>query len=355
MFAQIIGIKNIMANIKDVAELADVSITTVSHVINQTRYVSDELTERVKKAMEELDYHPNSLARGLRSGKTKTIGLVIPDISNQFFAEISRKIEDKGFEHGYSVILCNTDDDPQKEKSYIDVLIDKKVEGIIFISAGAESNNLEKTIEFNIPIVVVDRDIKEINSDIVLVDNSIGGFEATRYLIGLGHRRIACIAGPSPITPSAQRIAGYKRALQEAGIPVDTSLIIPGDFRYESGDKAMRELLSLPQPPTAVFACNDMMALGAIQAVNNQGMKIPDDISVIGFDNIPFSQTVYPTLTTIAQPLLEMADLAIDLLIDKIKILRQRNRVSGEKLGYKRIVLETKLIKRNSCRAIWKN
>lgn len=341
-----------MANINDVAERANVSITTVSHVINQTRYVSDDLTERVRKAMEELDYHPNSLARGLRSGKTKTIGLVIPDISNQFFAEISRKIEDKGYENGYSVILCNTDDDPYKEKNYIDVLLAKKVEGIIFISAGVESNYLEKTIEFNIPIVVVDRDIKENDYDIVLVDNSVGGFDATRYLIELGHRRIACIAGPSPITPSAQRVAGYKQALQEAGIQIDTNLIIPGDFHYESGDRAMRALLALPQPPTAVFACNDMMALGAFQAVNNQGMKIPEDISVIGFDNIPFSQTVYPTLTTMAQPIHEMADLVVDLLVDKIKFHRQRVRTNERELNYKRIVLETKLIKRNSCRAI---
>ncbi len=344
-----------MANIKDVAKRANVSITTVSHIINQTRYVSDELTDRVKKAMEELDYHPNSLARGLRSGKTKTIGLVIPDISNQFFAEISRKIEDNGFEYGYSVILCNTDDDSQKEKSYIDVLLAKKVEGIIFISSGAESNNLEKTMDFSIPIVVVDRDIKENNYDVVLVDNSIGGFEATRYLIELGHRRIGCIGGPSPITPSAQRVAGYKRALQEAGIPVDTDLIIFGDFRYESGNKAMCALLSLPQPPTAVFASNDMMALGAIQAVNDKGMKIPDDISVIGFDNIPFSQTISPTLTTMAQPIHEMANLVVDLLIDKIKLQRQRSRAEEQKPAYKRIVLETKLIKRNSCREIGNN
>jgi len=344
-----------MTNIKDVAKRANVSITTVSHIINQTRYVSDELTERVNKAMEELDYHPNSLARGLRSGKTKTIGLVIPDISNQFFAEISRKIEDKGFEHGYSVILCNTDDNPQKEKTYIDVLIAKKVEGIIFISTVVESNNLQKTLEFNIPIIVVDRDIKDINSDIVLVDNNVGGYEATRYLIQLGHRRIACIEGPSPITPSSQRVGGYRKALQEARIPVDEDLIIAGDFRYESGNKAMRYLLNLSQPPTAVFACNDMMALGAIQAVNDHGLRIPDDISVIGFDNIPFSQTVYPTLTTMAQPIYEMAGLAVDLLIDRIKLQRQRNRGEVQKPGFKRIILETKLVKRNSCREIGKN
>jgi LacI family transcriptional regulator len=352
MIAQTIAQKKKMTNIKDVAERARVSITTVSHVINKTRYVSDELLSRVNKAMEELNYHPNSLARGLRSGKTRTIGLVIPDISNQYFAEISRKIEDKGFEHGYSVILCNTDDDKTKEKNYIDVLIAKQVDGILFISAGEDSENLGKTIEFDIPIVVFDRDIKEINSDIVLVDNSAGGYKATKYLIELGHRRIACIAGPSPINPSAQRILGYKRALSEAGLMNEENLIVQGDYRYPTGEKAMRELLSLPQPPTAVFACNDMMAMGAMHAVNNAGKRIPDDISVIGFDNIPFSQTVYPTLTTIEQPIIEIAELVIDLLIDKIKLQEQRVTVNKEKPYFKRIVLETKLIKRDSCRAI---
>lgn len=341
-----------MANIKDVAKRANVSITTVSHIINKTRYVSDELTERVNKAMEELDYQPNSLARGLRSGKTKIIGLVIPDISNQFFAEISRKIEDRGFEIGYSVILCNTDDDPNKEKIYIDVLTGKKVEGIIFISTIVESNNLEKTIESNIPIVVVDRDIKDIDSDLILVDNSIGGYKATKYLLELGHKRIACIAGPSRITPSAQRVGGYKKALEEAKIPFDADLVVDGDFRYESGNKAMRKLLALPEPPTAVFACNDMMALGAFQAINDSGLKIPDDISVVGFDNVPFSQAVYPTLTTMAQPIYEMADAIVDMLIERIRIQRQRMRPDEQVPEYKHIVFETKLIERDSCKRI---
>ncbi len=341
-----------MANIKDVAKRANVSITTVSHIINKTRYVSDELTERVNKAMEELDYHPNSLARGLRSGKTKTIGLVIPDISNQFFAEISRKIEDRGFENGYSVILCNTNDSPQKEKTYIDVLLAKKVEGIIFISTIVESNNIDKVMEFNIPTVVVDRIIKDIKSDTVLVNNSKGGYTATKYLLDLGHRRIGCIEGPSPITPSAQRVEGYRQALQEEGIKIDPDLIVTGDFRYESGNKAMRELLALPNPPTAVFACNDMMALGAIQAINDSGMNIPNDISVIGFDNIPFSETIYPTLTTMAQPIYEIANLIVDLLISRIKLHQQRIRTSEQTPEYRHVVFETKLIERDSCKRI---
>jgi LacI family transcriptional regulator len=341
-----------MANIKDVAIKAGVSITTVSHVINKTRFVSDDLTNRVHKAMDDLKFFPNSLARGLRSGRTKTIGLVVPDISNQFFAEISRKIEDKGFEYGYSVILCNTDDDRKKEKNYIEVLTAKQVDGILFISAGDSSNNLDKPININTPIVVVDREINEINADIVFVDNNNGGYKATKYLIELGHRHIGCISGPSQTTPSAQRLSGYKRALQEAKLNIDENIIRQGDYRYPSGEKAMRELLMVAHPPTAVFICNDMMAIGAFQAVYQLGLKIPDDISIIGFDNIPISQAIYPSLTTIEQPIIEMAELVVNLLIEKIKLRNNRSNLMNGNIYNKRIVLETKLIKRDSCKVV---
>ena len=341
-----------MVNIKDVAEHAGVSITTVSHVINQTRFVSDELIERVNRAMAALDYHPNSLARSLRSGRTKTIGLIIPDISNQFFAEVSRKIEDKGFEYGYSVILCNTDDNNTKEKSYIDVLVAKQVDGIVFISAGEVSDNLMKPFNANVPIVIADRDVKEIQSDIVLVDNYVGGYEATQYLVGLGHQRIGCITGPSPVTPSAQRLQGFKDAMDESGLQIDPSLIVAGDFRYQSGETAMQLLLGNPQPPTAVFVFNDMMALGAIRAVYNKGLKVPEDLSLIGFDDIPLSRAIYPTLTTMAQPIMEMANLVVDLLVEKIRLREAHARIKGEKPEYQRIVMNAKLIERESCRAI---
>jgi|LDZU01.1.fsa_nt_gi LacI family transcriptional regulator len=339
-----------MATINDVAEKAGVSITTVSHVINETRYVSDELTERVYEAMRELNYRPNTLARSLRSGRTKTIGLVIPDISNLFFAEISRKIEDKGFDYEYSVILCNTDDNSKKEESYINVLLEKQVDGIIFISAGEAESNLKKPKDFGIPTVIADRDIHDAKSDVVLVDNLKGGYDATKYLISHNHKRIGCISGPSPVTPSAQRLEGYKMALIEAGYQIDESLILTGDFRYEGGEMAMRKFLDLPSPPTAVFACNDMMALGAIRAVKDRGLMIPEDISLIGFDNIPISKSVYPALTTFAQPIKEMADLIVDLLVTRIA-QKKKNRGSDNEIDeYKKIVLEAKLIERGTCK-----
>jgi len=341
-----------MTTIRDVAEKAGVSITTVSHVINDTRYVSDELTERVYAAMRELNYRPNTLARSLRSGHTKTIGLVIPDISNMFFAEISRKIEDKGFEFDYSVILCNTDDNSAKEGAYINVLIEKQVDGIIFISAGDDPQNQVKPMNFGIPIIIADRDIEGSNSDVVLVDNYQGGYDAVSYLISLGHKRIACISGPSPVTPSAQRLKGYYQALEDVGISIENYYIEAGDFRYESGETAMRELLKIGNPPTAVFACNDMMALGAMRAVYNHGMNIPGDISIIGFDNIPISKSVYPALTTVAQPIKEMADMIVEILLERMNQQRQRRRTDEEFSPFRRYVLQTELIERGTCKSL---
>lgn len=344
--------KSHMATINDVAEKAGVSITTVSHVINETRYVSEELTERVYQAMRELNYRPNTLARSLRSGRTKTIGLLIPDISNLFFAEISRRIEDKGFEHEYSVILCNTDDNSKKEELYINVLLEKQVDGIIFISAGEVEKNLKKPQDFGIPTVIADRDIQDAKSDVVLLDNLKGGYDATRYLISLNHKRIGCISGPSPVTPSAQRVEGYKKALKEAGIEVDGSLIQTGDFRYEGGEVAMRNFLDLASPPTAVFACNDMMALGAMRAIKDRGLLIPDDVSLVGFDNIPISRSVFPDLTTFAQPIKEMADVIVDLLVNRISQKKKHKTDEQEMEEYKRIVLEATIIERGTCKVL---
>ena len=344
-----------MANIKDVAEKAGVSITSVSHVINETRYVSDDLKTRVLSAMEALNYRPNTLARSLRSGRSRTIGLVIPDISNLFFAEISRKIEDKGFEYGYSVILCNTDDDLEKEKRYIDVLLEKQVDGIIFISAGEAKENILKQMEMDIPIVVADRDIPNLTSDVVLIDNHEGGYEATNYLIFLNHKRIACITGPSLVTPSALRVEGYKHALKDAGIPINESLICQGDFRYESGENCMQNLLNNPEPITAVFVCNDMMALGAFRAIHEYGMKIPENISVVGFDNIPLSQTAYPALTTMAQPIAEMANISVDLLVERIQFKQKLKRNHEGELDFKRLVLKANLVERESCSVLSSN
>jgi LacI family transcriptional regulator len=338
-----------MSTIKDVARQAGVSITTVSHVINETRFVSEKLTQKVYDAMSDLNYRPNIIARSLRSGRTKTIGLVIPDISNPYFADFSRRIEDKGYEYGYNVILCNTDENLAKEERYVDGLISKQVDGLIFFSSGVNKSFKDNPNKGDIPIVVTDRESEGIASDVVLIDNYQGGYEATSYLISIGHRRIACISGPSMVRPSAQRVDGYLKALDEAGIPFDDALLRMGDFRYYGGEEQMKIIMKLPEPPTAVFACNDMMALGAIRTIREAGCSVPDDYSIVGFDNTPLSKYVSPQLTTISQPVKEMADLAVELLIEKIKIREDQKHKKELLPEYKRIVLDTELVIRESC------
>ncbi len=336
-----------MTTINDVAKKAGVSITTVSYVITGKRFVSDELKERVNRAMKEVGYRPNNLARSLRLGRTDTIGLVIPDSSNLYFAEISRHIEDIGFDNQFTVFLCNSDDNPIKQSKYLDVLIAKQVDGIVFISAFNDKSDLEQLVEANIPFVIVDRDEKNSSADIVLVDNFAGGKMAVNELIRLGHRRIACITGPSMVNPSADRYLGYREAVEENGLPFLPEYVVSGDFRHKGGENAMNALLHLPEPPSAVFVCNDMMAIGAIQAINKFGLKVPEDISVIGFDNIPIAEAISPALTTIAQPISQITQNAMELLF---------RRMEGDTRDFpSRITLVPELIVRDSCTTYTRN
>jgi len=265
---------------------------------------------------------------------------MIPDSSNLFFAEISRNIEDIGFENGYAVILCNSDNKLFKQHKYLETLISKQVDGIVFISVKNDPIDHQKLLDSDIPMVVVDRDEADLKTDIVLVDNFKGGYIATNHLISLGHKDIACITGPSDTSPSADRVYGYKKALNELGIEPKEDYIRVGNFGFESGEILMEELLELDNPPTAVFVCNDMMAIGAIRTVKNFGLNVPDDISIIGFDNIPISEAISPMLTTISQPIEVIAATAMKSLFSRIK--------NDDKQNYKRVVLEPELLIRES-------
>lgn len=309
-----------MATIKDVAQQANVSIATVSHVINGTRYVSEELQERVRAAMNELGYRPNRLARGLRMGQTKIIGLIVPDNSNPFFAETAHIIEDVGYAHGYSVILCNSDYNAEKEETYVDILLDKQVDGIILIPSrdAREPHAPQQFRNGRTPFVIVGRDISGSHAETVTIDYQLGGYLATKHLIDLGHRRIACITGPQPLASVGQRLPGYYQALEEAGVTADPALIVPGDFRTQGGEAAMTRLLALDKRPTAVFAFNDFMAIGAIKAVRQQGLRIPADISIVGYDDISFAALIDPPLTTVAQSLRAISQTAVTMLLRQI-------------------------------------
>ena len=307
-----------MATIREVAENAGVSYATVSHVINNTRFVSQETRERVQAAMTALNYRPNALARSLRQGKTNTIGLVLPDSANPFFAEISRGIEDEAFKQGYSVFLCNTELDTERELFYVDVLSKKQVDGIIFVAAGDQADLLDFLLRQNMPVVMIDRDLPNVEVDAVLTDHQLGGLLATRHLIELGHKRIACIAGPSSITPSAERIIGYRKALEEAGLAYDEILLLRGDYHAQSGMDITHSILRMNPRPTAIFALNDLMALGALRAASEAGYAVPRDLAVVGYDDLEIARFTNPPLTTIAQPKKEIGAQAIHLLVDRI-------------------------------------
>ena len=327
----------------DVARLAGVSRATVSYVINNRTdgnvRISEETRRRVLDAVEELGYQPNRLARSLRRGHTHIIGMIVPDSTNPFFAEVARGVEDTSFEQGYSVILCNSDGNLDKEVFYTNVLAERRVDGILFVAAGISTEQIRDLQARRMPVVVVDREIPDVAVDSVLTDNARGGELATRYLMDLGHRCIGCIAGPSDVTPSAERVTGYRQALDESGIPVDEALIVKGDFQYESGYQAAHQLLAVDDPPTAIFACNDLMAVGAISAAVEVGRRVPADLSVIGFDDVGLASFANPPLTTVVQPKYEMGVIAATMLLE---------RMHEPEIPPRRRMLDTSLLVRRS-------
>jgi LacI family transcriptional regulator len=330
----------IMVTIREVAKAAGVSSTTVSHVINGTRFVSEGVRARVLGAMSALGYQHNVLARSLRRGETHTLGLILPDSANPFFAKVGRSIEAAAFDLAYSVVLCNSEGNLDREQHYTEVLTGKQVDGIIFVAAGDHTKSLSVLLGRGVPFVVIDRDLPDAKVDAVLADNRQGGYLATRHLLGLGHRRIACISGPSNVTPSAERVTGYRQALAEADLPVQESLILRGDFHLESGWRAASELLRRPAPPSAVFACNDLMAIGVMRAAAELARRIPEDLAVVGFDDIELSAYAVPPLTTVVQPTSDMGRRAVQLLMD---------RIGDPGLPHRREIFPTTLTVRASC------
>jgi LacI family transcriptional regulator len=330
-----------MPTIREVAEKAGVSYTTVSHVINNTRYVSENVRERVLAAMKDLGYRPNALARSLRRGETKTIGLILPDSANPFFAEVGRVIENAAFRSGYNVILCNTEGDINKERVYTEVLQNKQVDGIVFVAAGDQPDALQEIAEGNLPVVVIDRDSGQLELDTVITDNLTGGAQAAHCLSRLIDPQVACITGPSNLTPSAQRVIGFQQALSDLNINIREDWIVRGDFHPDSGYKAAYQLLQLTHRPNAIFSCNDMMAIGVLRAAAELGLCIPDDLQVVGFDDIELASYTHPPLSTVAQPKKEIGETSVRLLLE---------RINNNNLPARREILPTKLILRKTTR-----
>jgi len=327
--------------IKDIAKKADVSVATVSYVINNTRPVSPELTARILHAIEELGYSPNAVARSLRQKRTKMIGLIVPDSTNPFFAEIAKGVEDAGYEAGYSVILCNSNAEFERELVYLNLLQSKRVEGIIFIATTTHVEQICPIVKSSIPVVIFYRDIRGLDVDTFRINNFEAGYRGTRYLIELGHQEIACIQPLSPETPSGERVAGYQRAMEESGLTWRETLMPRGDNRLSGGKRAAEDLLRSGLPFTAIFSSNDTMAIGAMRTLREAGLRIPEDISILGVDDIILASYSDPPLTTVAQPKYEAGTQAVRFLIDRIEGNYQQ--------GPRNVILNTELIIRKSC------
>jgi LacI family transcriptional regulator len=300
-----------MANIQEVARRAGVSISTVSRVLNGTARVSNMVKERVLAAMEELEYRPSRAARSLRANHSMIIGLLISDIQNLFFMELIKGIEDVAWRNGYNLLLCNSDENPQREREYLEVLYDERVAGLIIAPTREQLGNLERFRERNIPVVAVDRRIKSKHIDAVLVDNVQGAREAVTHLITNGYRRIGAIVGPKAIATGYERLAGYRQALEEAGIAYDPVLEKFGTFKEESGRQAANELLTVNPRVDALFVGNNMMTMGALDALHQHGLRVPDDVALVGYDAMPWAALGSISLTTVTQPVYELGSTAM--------------------------------------------
>jgi len=301
--------------IYDVAREAGVSMATVSRVVNGNPNVKPNTRKKVMAAIERLGYRPNAVARGLASKKTTTVGVIIPDISSLFFSELARGIEDIATMYKYNIILCNSDQRLEKELQLINTLLEKQVDGLLFMGAEIKEDHLQTLSTASAPVVLAaTRDADNVLPS-VTIDHFQAAYDATQALLSRGHKRVAMITGPlnDPLG-GLIRFEGYKQALADAGIPLDESLVGSGNYWYESGLRNMTEFLKLTEPPTAVFAASDEMAIGAIHAVQDQGMSVPDDIEIIGYDNIRLAEMVRPRLTTVVQPMYDIGAVAMRLL-----------------------------------------
>jgi LacI family transcriptional regulator len=334
--------KKIMANIQDVAKLAGVSMATVSRVLNGTAHVSSEVASRVRAAIEELHYQPSHAARTLQTNRSRIIGLLITDIQNPFFTTLIRGVEDIAQRNGYSVILCNSGEDSEKERQYVEVLCAERVAGAIVVSTSERQRALKLFREHGIPIVAVDRRIVGLEADAVLVDNVRGAREAVAHLLANGYRRIGVITGPLTTTTGQERLEGYRQALREAGIEPNAQLERYGSFKETSGHQLANELLDLDPAVDALFVANNLMTLGALEALYQRNLRIPDDIAIVGFDEMPWAALSAISLTTVIQPVYEIGSTAALRLFQRLQ--------SSEALTRQEIVLVSTLQIRGSSR-----
>ena len=309
-----------MPTMADVAARAGVSVATVSRALSgDGKQVSAPVLQRIIDAAEELEYIPNNLARNMRSGTARILGLVISDIGNPFFTAVARGAEDVAQQHGYSLVLSNTDESPEREAASLSVMAAERAAGIIIATTNENGTALRKFRDLGMAIVAIDRHIADFPTDSVVVDNESAAYEAVAHLVRLGHRRIAIVGGPSDADTARERQRGYERALREARIPIDLDLVCRGDFREAAGLTMTRCLLDLPEPPSAIFAVNNLTTIGVLGAVRERNVAMPSDISIVGFDDIPTGELLDPLLTVVQQPTYRVGARAANLLIRRLR------------------------------------
>ncbi len=336
----------IVPTIKDVAQLAKVSPTTVSYVLNGTRYVSPATEARIRDAIKELDFRPDFVARSLRAKRTLTVGMIVSDITNPFYADIVRGAQDVLSERHYTLILANTDESAQRELETLTLLRQKKVDGMIAVATAANADAFYETAEAGMPIVLVDRRLPNNRLNTVLVDDECAAYQATQHLLHLGHRRIGILLGKMDISTSIDRRAGYEAALHNAGIATDPDLMVEGQSTLEGGVAAGRTLLNLNPLPTAIFATNNLMTVGLFLALKERQLRCPQDIAIVGFDDIVWLSAFNPTLTTVAQPSYGLGKQAAEMLW---KMMYEKNLQEKKVSDPRMVILPAKLVIRESC------
>ena len=329
-----------MPTIHDVAKRAGVASITVSRVINNSGYASEEIRQRVLAAVKEMGYVPNRLAGSLRSKRSKVLALVMTDITNPFFTVAARGVEDAASQAGYTVIFCNTDEDHQKEHKYIQVLMQNQVDGVVLVPSSSDSESVEMLQQNGVQVVVMDRHVPSQKVDQVRCDSLNGAYELTKLLISLGHTHIALLSGPRNVSTAADRFTGFNQALLEAGLDPAAQTVIFGAYSRASGAEMARQVLEMTSRPTAMFAGNNFIALGVLRALEDAHLRVPEEMAVVTFDDLPESLVISPFLTVAAQPVYEMAVRATEMLIKRL--------ANPEVSEFEEIVFPTRLIVRKS-------
>ncbi|MEH7130233.1 LacI family DNA-binding transcriptional regulator [Neobacillus drentensis] len=330
--------------IEDVAKLANVSIATVSRVINNQGGVRKITEEKIVNAISELGYIRSAVARSMKRKETNTIGIIVPDITNPFFPHVVAGIEQKAREKGYYTILSSTNESPIIEEEIVKIFIERGVDGVIITTANETGNHIKLLQDQGIPIVAVDRAIKNFEVDTVLVDNVNGAYQAIRQLILQGHEKIGIICGPQNTTPGRERYIGYKKALEEYNIPFDSSLVYQGDFKENSGYKGALHLFYSKNRPTAIFSSNNQMTIGCVKALTELDWKLGEEVSFIGFDDVEIATFIKPKLSVVSRPMTTIGEIAFQLVYERIHF--------KENLPKREYLLTPELKIRESCHKI---